>query len=241
MSPQGLALSPDGKTACINDDNVIAANVPSAKIKGYVAASLRSPYGISITPDGTTLYAGGLGHSVLSVIDTATFKVKGSMATVAGPLTVVFDPRGNGYVLNADGVGSGSGHQLHDSRFASRSGGASAPAAHGSGRSRLRSVSERMIADCNKPARAFRAIPSVVTSRAVLVRCLFSNRMECEEKSRLIEEHSRVAVAYSRAARALRGRTGTRSAEDQQALDEARIKSQDARAAVKRHIAEHGC
>ena len=68
-----------------------------------------------------------------------------------------------------------------------------------------------------------------------------SNRMECGEKSRLIEEHSRVALAYSRAARALRGKRGTRSAEGQQALDEARIKSQDARAAVKRHIAEHGC
>ena len=65
--------------------------------------------------------------------------------------------------------------------------------------------------------------------------------MECEEKSRLIEEHGRVERAYSRAARMLRGKSGTRSAEDQQAFDEARIKSQDARAAVKRHIAEHGC
>ena len=65
--------------------------------------------------------------------------------------------------------------------------------------------------------------------------------MGCEEKSRLIEEHSRVALAYARAARALRAKTGTRSAEDQQALDEARIKSQEARAAVERHIAEHGC
>jgi len=68
-----------------------------------------------------------------------------------------------------------------------------------------------------------------------------SNRMGCEEKSRLIEEHSRVAMAYSRAASALRGKAGTRSAEDQQALDEARIKSQKARASVERHIAEHGC
>jgi hypothetical protein len=65
--------------------------------------------------------------------------------------------------------------------------------------------------------------------------------MKCEEKSRLIEEHSRGAMAYSHAARALRGKTGTRSAEDQKALGEARIKSQNARAALKRHIAHHGC
>jgi hypothetical protein len=86
-----------------------------------------------------------------------------------------------------------------------------------------------------------RAIPSVVASRIVWYDPCFQNRMECEEKSRLIEEHSRVALAYARAARALRAKTGTRSAEDQQALDEARITSQEARAAVERHIAEHGC
>jgi len=111
LSPQGLALSPNGKTAYINDDDVIVVDISKAKVKGTVAASLRSPYGIAITPDGSILYAAGLAHSVLSVIDTATLKLKQTMAAIAGPLAVVFDPHGNGYILNADGLVRG-GSQL---------------------------------------------------------------------------------------------------------------------------------
>jgi len=96
------------------------------------------------------------------------------------------------------------------------------------------------IADCNKLGEP--SFHSFSGDKPGCFGTIFvSNRMECEEKAKLIEELTRAALAYSRAARALRGKTGTRSAEDQQALDEARIKSQDARAAVKRHIAEHGC
>jgi len=78
------------------------------------------------------------------------------------------------------------------------------------------------IADCNKLGEP--SFHSFSGDKPGCFGTIFvSNRMECEEKARLIEEHSRVALAYSRAARALRGKKGTRSAEDQQALDEARI------------------
>ena len=67
--------------------------------------------------------------------------------------------------------------------------------------------------------------------------------MDCEEKARLVEEHHQAALAYSLAARVLNASRG-RDAEHEQrraAADAARNKSKEARAALKRHIAEHGC
>jgi hypothetical protein len=69
--------------------------------------------------------------------------------------------------------------------------------------------------------------------------------MECGEKARLVEEHHKAAIAYSRAARALAQKRSICSASENRKLQEsahdARTKSTEARVAVKRHIAEHGC
>lgn len=64
--------------------------------------------------------------------------------------------------------------------------------------------------------------------------------MECEEKAKLIDEQSRTALAYSRVAKS-GGNPRIMSAQDQKVLYEARIISLKAGAALKRHIAEHGC
>ena len=69
--------------------------------------------------------------------------------------------------------------------------------------------------------------------------------MECGEKARLVAEHHKAAIAYSRAARALAQKRSICSASEyrklQESAQDARAKSTEARVAAKRHIAEHGC
>ena len=62
--------------------------------------------------------------------------------------------------------------------------------------------------------------------------------MGCEEKARLVEEHQRAALAYSRAAVAV---NRNKNAQLRETVEETRLKSQAARLAVERHVAEHGC
>ena len=69
--------------------------------------------------------------------------------------------------------------------------------------------------------------------------------MECGENARLVEEHHKAAIAYPQAARALAWNRSICSASENRKLQEsahdARTKSTEARVAVQRHIAEHGC
>ena len=64
-------------------------------------------------------------------------------------------------------------------------------------------------------------------------------------EARLVEEHHKAAIAYSQAARALTRNRSICSASEYKKLQEsehnARTKSTEARVAVKRRIAEHGC
>jgi hypothetical protein len=72
---------------------------------------------------------------------------------------------------------------------------------------------------------------------------IVTHTMECGEKSSLVEEHHHAALAYSKATRAL-NRSAVSHPEHQRRLNlvnEARTKSQEARLAVERHVAEHGC
>jgi hypothetical protein len=67
----------------------------------------------------------------------------------------------------------------------------------------------------------------------------------CMERERLARELDEARSCYSRAAEMLRGRVGVlEKAEYQrlnQAVEEAWTKMEDARAALDRHIDEHGC
>jgi hypothetical protein len=69
--------------------------------------------------------------------------------------------------------------------------------------------------------------------------------MSCEEKTRLIEDHSLKARAYARAARALQRNLGTalpaERAQLKALIDKTRFESKEARRLVRQHIAEHGC
>ena len=69
--------------------------------------------------------------------------------------------------------------------------------------------------------------------------------MECGENARLVEDRHKAAVAYSQAARALAQKRSICPTSEYKKLRESaydtRTKCTEARVAVKRHIAEHGC
>jgi len=67
--------------------------------------------------------------------------------------------------------------------------------------------------------------------------------MECAEKTRLVEEQHRAALVYAQTARALNA-SRVRNADHEQlraTADAARKASKEARTALERHQAEHGC
>jgi hypothetical protein len=74
---------------------------------------------------------------------------------------------------------------------------------------------------------------------------LLAHVMNCPEKARLIEEHHQAALIYSQATRALSEIRGLSEVSEYKrlstAVDEARAKSIEARLAIIRHTAEHGC
>ena len=67
----------------------------------------------------------------------------------------------------------------------------------------------------------------------------------CEEKTKLVEEHHRAALAYSRALRALnQQRKGSSAAEYQRlrkTVDDEAANSEKARLALQHHQTEHRC
>ena len=69
--------------------------------------------------------------------------------------------------------------------------------------------------------------------------------MTCEEKARLIEDHSLKALAYARAVRSLQRNRGTalpaERAQLKALIDKTRFESKEARRLVRQHITEHGC
>jgi len=69
--------------------------------------------------------------------------------------------------------------------------------------------------------------------------------MSCEEKARLIEDHSRKALAYARATRTLNGKRGTSTATEYAQLkavaQKTMAESKEARRLVQEHVSQHGC
>jgi hypothetical protein len=74
---------------------------------------------------------------------------------------------------------------------------------------------------------------------------IITHTMECEEKARLLRAHHRAASANSHAVKDLNTKMRNISVAEYKILraaaDEARIKSTEARTALKRHQAKHGC
>jgi hypothetical protein len=69
--------------------------------------------------------------------------------------------------------------------------------------------------------------------------------MSCEEKARLVKEYDDATLAFSDAVQELRRKMGTSPKTEYERLErissQARVKSEQARLALEKHIAAHGC
>jgi hypothetical protein len=70
-------------------------------------------------------------------------------------------------------------------------------------------------------------------------------KVNCEEKTRLLMEYQVATSEFSEAVRALRGKIGTSPKEEYKRLErisnEARVRSEQARLFLEQHIAAHRC
>jgi hypothetical protein len=74
---------------------------------------------------------------------------------------------------------------------------------------------------------------------------LFRTFMTCEEKARLAQDYDATTAKFSEAVRQLQRQIGTSTRVEyervQRICDEARVKSEQARLALERHMAAHDC
>ena len=93
VTPVGMALSPDGKTAYVGlgkANHVAAVEVASRKVQAYVLVGKRA-WGLALSRNGQRLYvANGLSDDV-SMVDTASMKAVKSVKAGRVPHTVVVD------------------------------------------------------------------------------------------------------------------------------------------------------
>lgn len=93
VTPVGMALSPDGRTAYVGlgkANHVAVVDVPSRQVKGYVLAGKRA-WGLGLSRDGKRLYvANGLSDD-MTLVDTTTLKATKTLQVGRVPHTVVID------------------------------------------------------------------------------------------------------------------------------------------------------
>ncbi|MBL0394987.1 PQQ-dependent catabolism-associated beta-propeller protein [Ramlibacter monticola] len=93
VTPVGMALSPDGKTAYVGlgrANHVAAVDVATRNVKGYVLVGRRA-WGLAVSRDGGKLYvANGLSDD-LTIVDTATMKGIKTLKVGRVPYGVVID------------------------------------------------------------------------------------------------------------------------------------------------------
>ena len=93
VTPVGMALSPDGKTAYVGlgrANHVAVVDVASRQVKGYVLVGKRA-WGLAVSRDGKRLYvANGLSDD-LSIVDTQSLKATRTLKVGRVPHTVVVD------------------------------------------------------------------------------------------------------------------------------------------------------
>lgn len=93
VTPVGMALSPDGKTAYVGlgrANHVAVVDAATHQVKGYVLVGRRA-WGLAVSRDGSRLYvANGLSDD-MTVVDTAALKGLRTIRVGRVPHTVVVD------------------------------------------------------------------------------------------------------------------------------------------------------
>jgi PQQ-dependent catabolism-associated beta-propeller protein len=93
VTPVGLALSPDGKTAYValgRANHVAVVDVPTRKVKAYVLAGKRA-WGLAVSRDGKRLYVTNGLSDDMTVVDTARLRPVRTLRVGRVPHTVVID------------------------------------------------------------------------------------------------------------------------------------------------------
>lgn len=104
--PHSVAINPDGRLAYVSR-SMFSSFVDVIDLATFTRISTitvgRSPQGLIVSPDGKSLYVANYGAGTVSVVDTATNKVKTSFP-VASPRNFAFSPDGSKlYITNYTG------------------------------------------------------------------------------------------------------------------------------------------
>jgi PQQ-dependent catabolism-associated beta-propeller protein len=93
VTPVGMALAPDGKTAYVGlgkANHVAVVDVATRNVKGYVLAGKRA-WGVAVSRDGKRLYVANGMSDDLTIVDTATMKGLKTLKVGRVPYGVVID------------------------------------------------------------------------------------------------------------------------------------------------------
>jgi YVTN family beta-propeller protein len=105
-SPDGLAITPDGKRAYVtNFDNqtpaVYVIDIPSRTVIATLPAGIY-PANVTITPDGSQAWVSALYSNDVEIIDIATNTVIKTVGTFPGAFGIAFNPAGTrAYVVSS--------------------------------------------------------------------------------------------------------------------------------------------
>jgi YVTN family beta-propeller protein len=93
VTPVGMALSPDGRTAYVGlgkANHVAVVDTAAREVRGYVLVGRRA-WGLAVSRDGRRLYVANGMSDDLSIVDTASLKAVKTLKVGRVPHTVVVD------------------------------------------------------------------------------------------------------------------------------------------------------
>ena len=119
VTPAGIAITPNSHYAYVannnnyaitGQDSVTVLDLKRNKVKTTIYdGSFDQPYTVTIHPDGTKAYVTNSNSSTITIIDTATNQVIGTINGFDGPSGMAITPDGNFAYVNNYGAGNCSG------------------------------------------------------------------------------------------------------------------------------------
>jgi YVTN family beta-propeller protein len=95
--PHGVALSPDGRTAYVGQQDVpdhtavVVVDIPGRRVSARLPLD-QAPRGLTVSPDGKSMYFTEANSADIQVLDTATNKVTAKIAVGPIPHQIAFTP-----------------------------------------------------------------------------------------------------------------------------------------------------
>ena len=95
--PHGVALSPDGRTAYVgaqdapNNNAIVVLDLAGGRVAATLALD-KTPRGLTVSPDGKSMYFSLAGSDAIQVLDTATNTIATQITVGAVPHQIAFTP-----------------------------------------------------------------------------------------------------------------------------------------------------